>query len=104
MILHDTVDFVGELAVQRRNRVRNLDFRTGVLACEQDSKRRSEQHPYKQDHHDNGNCRRTACTNRCGQLFCRCRDCPQDFLSGFLCSFRSFDRCIPKHLSFADDS
>jgi len=39
MFLHDAVDFVGELAVQRRNRVRNLDFRTGILPGKQDSER-----------------------------------------------------------------
>ena len=104
MFLHDTVDFVGKFAVQRRNRVRDLDFRAGVLACEQDSKRRSKQHPYKQNHHNNGNSHRAACANRRDQLFCRCHDCPQDLLSGFLCSFRRFDCCIPKHLPFADDS
>ena len=102
--LHDTVDFVGELAVQRRNRVRDFNFRAGVLTGEQDSERRSKQHPYKQDHHDNGNCRRTACTNRCGQLFCRCRDCPQDLLSSLFCYLRRFDCRIPKYLPFADDS
>ena len=37
--LHDTVDFVGELAVQRRNRVRDFNFRAGVLTGEQDSER-----------------------------------------------------------------
>ena len=104
MFLHDTVDLIGKLAVQRRNRVRNLDFRTGILTGEQDAERRSKQHPYKQDHHDNGNCRRAACANRCSQLFCRCCNCPQDFLSSFLCSFCRFDRRISKHLPFADDS
>ena len=39
MILPDAVDFVGELAVQRRNRVRDLDLRAGVLTGEQDSER-----------------------------------------------------------------
>ena len=39
MILHNTVDFIGELAVQRCNRVRNLDFRTGILTGEQDTER-----------------------------------------------------------------
>ena len=104
LTLHDTVDFVGELAVQRRNRVRNLDLRAGVLAGEQDSKRRSKQHPHKQDHNDNGNRRRAARADRCDQLFCRCRDCPQDLLSSLFCYLRRFDRRIPKHLPFADDS
>ena len=104
MILHDAVDFVGELAVQRCNRVRDFNFRAGVLTGEQDTERRSKQHPYKQDHHDNGNCRRTACTNRCGQLFCRCRDCSQDLPSGLFCYLRRFDRRIPKQLPFANDS
>ena len=104
MILHDTVDFIGELAVQRCNRVRDFNFRTGILTGEQDSERRSKQHPHEQDHHDNGNCRRTACADSCDQLFCRCHDCSQNLLSGFLCSFRRFDCCIPKHLPFADDS
>ena len=39
MFLHDAVDFVGKLAVQRRNRVRDLDLRAGVLTGEQDSER-----------------------------------------------------------------
>ena len=104
MILHDTVDFIGELAVQRCNRVRNLDFRTGILTGEQDTERRSKQHPYKQDHHDNGNCRRAACADSCDQLFCRCRDSPQNLLSGFLCNFCRFDRRISKYLPFANDS
>ena len=104
MFLHDTVDLIGKLAVQRRNRARDLDLRACVLACEQDSKRRSEQHPHEQDHHNNGNCRRAACADSCGQLFCRCHDCPQDLPSGLFCYFRRFDRRIPKHLPFADDS
>ena len=104
MLLHDAVDFVGELAVQRRNRVRDFNFRAGVLTGEQDSERRSEQHPHEQDHHNNGNCRRAACADSCGQLFCRCHDCPQDLPSGLFCYFRRFDRRIPKHLPFADDS
>ena len=104
MILHNAVNRVGELAVQRRNGIRNLDLCACVLACEQDSKRRSEQHPHEQDHHNNGNCRRAACADSCDQLFCRCRDCPQDLLSGLFCYFRRFDRRIPKHLPFADDS
>ena len=52
----------------------------------------------------NGNCRRAACADSCGQLFCRCHDCPQDLPSGLFCYFRRFDRRIPKHLPFADDS
>ena len=104
MFLHDTVDLIGKLAVQRRNRVRDFNFRAGVLPGEQDTERRSKQHPYKQDHHDNGNCRRAACANGRSQLFCRCRDCPQNLLSGFLCSFCRFDCRIPKQLPFADDS
>ena len=39
MILHNAVNRVGELAVQRCNRVRNLDFRTGILTGEQDTER-----------------------------------------------------------------
>ena len=39
MILHNAVNRVGELAVQRRNRVWDLDFRTGILTGEQDSER-----------------------------------------------------------------
>ena len=104
MILHDTVDFIGELAVQRRNRVRDFNFRAGVLTGEQDSERRSEQHSHKQNYNDNGNRRRAARANRRDQLFCRCLDCPQDFLSGFLCSFCRFDRRILKCLPFANDS
>jgi len=102
--LHDTVDFVGELAVQRRNRVRDLDFRTGVLTGEQNSKRRGKQHSHKQNYNDNGNRRRAARANRRDQLFCRCRNCTQDFLSSLFCYLRRFDRRIPKHLPFADDS
>ena len=104
MILHNAVNRVGELAVQRRNRVRDLDFRAGVLTGEQDSERRSEQHPYKQDHHNNGNSSRAACADSCGQLFCRCHDCPKDFLPSLFRGFGRFDCCIPKHLPFADDS
>ena len=39
MILHDVVNRVSELAVQRRNRIWNLDFRTGILTGEQNSER-----------------------------------------------------------------
>ena len=104
MILHDTVDFIGELAVQRCNRVRDFNFRAGVLTGEQDSERRSEQHPHEQDHHNNGNRRRAACANGRSQLFCRCHDCPKDFLPSLFRGFGRFDCCIPKHLPFADDS
>ena len=104
MILHDAVDFVGKLAVQRRNRVRDFNFRAGVLTGEQDSERRSEQHPNEQDHHNNGNSSRAACADSCDQLFCRCHDCPKDFLPSLFRGFGRSDCCIPKHLPFADDS
>ena len=48
--------------------------------------------------------RRAACADSCDQLFCRCRDCPQNLLSGFLCDFCRFDRRISKYLPFANDS
>lgn len=104
MFLHDTVDLIGKLAVQRRNRVRDLDLRACVFTGEQDTERRGKQHPNEQDHHNNGNSSRAACADSCDQLFCRCRDCPQDFLSSLFRGFGCFDCCIPKYLPFADDS